>query len=80
MNNLTRYIEIIERIDWLIKHKCTGSPKKLAKLLDISERRTYDYIKLLKNEFKAPIYYNHSDKSYEYKEGFVLKMESLLNN
>jgi len=39
MNKLLQQVELIERIDRLIRLKATGSPKCLAQKLDISELR-----------------------------------------
>jgi predicted DNA-binding transcriptional regulator YafY len=49
----------------LIAKKATGSPAKLAKALDISERTAYNYLHELK-KMGAPIAYCHSSESYAY--------------
>jgi len=69
--NIDKYLERIERIDQLIRHKATGSPKQFAKKLDISESSLYEYLKYLKDkgvsiEFDKEVntyYYSHQTKS-----------------
>lgn len=41
MCDYLKYTEIIERICHLINRKATGTPKELAKSLDISERLAF---------------------------------------
>ena len=52
----------------LIENRGTGTPKELARKLNTSERMIYKYIYMLKNEFKAPIAYSRSAKSYYFSE------------
>jgi len=65
---IDKYNERIERIENLIRLKCTGTPAKLAEKLHISERRLYDYIKYLRENKNQNIIYNQSIMSYEYGE------------
>lgn len=55
------------RIDHLIRIKGTGTPSELAGKIGISERSTYEYIRLMK-EFGAPVLYSRQRKSYYYRE------------
>ena len=57
----------LSRIDHLIRIKGTGTPSELAGKIGISERSTYEYIRLMK-EFGAPGLYSRQRKSYYYKE------------
>lgn len=57
----------IQRIDHLISIKGTGTPKQLAKRLNMAERTIYQYIKLIKN-LGAPISYSRTKESYLYDE------------
>ena len=57
----------LRRIDQLIRVKSTGTPAQLAGKIGISERSTYEYIRLMK-EFGAPVEYSRQRKSYYYKE------------
>ncbi|MHA4811748.1 hypothetical protein ACX0G9_26865 [Flavitalea flava] len=58
----------LTRIDSLIRIKGTGTPNELANKIGMSERSTYEYIRLMK-DFGAPVQYSRQRKSYYYKEG-----------
>ena len=45
----------------------TGSPKKLALKLNVSERTIYNYINYMRQELKAPIIYNRIKGTYQYE-------------
>jgi predicted DNA-binding transcriptional regulator YafY len=57
----------LTRIDHLIRIKGTGTPAQLAGKIGISERSTYEYLRLMK-DFGAPVSYSRQRKSYYYKE------------
>jgi len=57
----------LTRIDQLIRIKGTGTPAQLADKIGISERSTYEYIRLMK-DFGAPVSYSRGRKSYYYQE------------
>jgi len=57
----------LERINTLIRLRATGTPKDLAKKLNITERTVYRLIKQLK-DMGCPIYYDKHRGSYCYKE------------
>jgi len=58
-------LQVIERVDQLIRRKATGSPEALAEKLNVSRRCVYDIINVMKR-MDAPILYNASRKSYYY--------------
>ena len=60
-------LNLILKLNYLIKSKSTGTPKELAEKLEISERSLYDYISLLK-QFQAPIKYSKIMRTYYYIE------------
>jgi len=60
-----KYLNHIERIDQLIKLQATGSPKLLAKTLEISESHLYKLLNLMKI-LGAPIKYNKYKRTYYY--------------
>lgn len=62
---MVQYIHRIERIDQLIRHKSTGSPKQLAQKLNVSERLIYRIISYMR-EMGAPISYCSHNQSYIY--------------
>ena len=57
----------LNRIDHLIRIKGTGTPSELADKIGMSERSTYEYIRLMK-EFGAPVGYSRQRKSYFYQQ------------
>jgi predicted DNA-binding transcriptional regulator YafY len=57
----------LSRIDQLIRIKGTGTPSELAGKIGISERSTYEYIRLMK-DFGAPVLYSRQRKSYYYQQ------------
>lgn len=61
-------IKTIRLIDELIKKQRTGNPAALANKLGMSERATYKYLKYMKEELEAPIHFNNTRQSYNYKE------------
>jgi predicted DNA-binding transcriptional regulator YafY len=73
---LGKYFSRLETIDHLIKIKGTGSPKQLARRLNISERSIYDYIELLKM-LGAPIRYSKTRRSYYYEADGYLNLKFL---
>jgi predicted DNA-binding transcriptional regulator YafY len=57
----------LEKLDQLIRFQKTGTPKDLAKKMEISERTLYrdiEYLKIL----GGPIYYSEDEESYYYEE------------
>ncbi len=67
MGQLLRQIELIERLDKLIRFEGTGNPRELSDRLKISEAKLYRLINTMK-ELNAPISYNFAKKSYVYEE------------
>lgn len=61
-------IQIIQRIDFHIKHKSTGSPKHFAEKLAISERSLYDHLLEMKAA-GTPIKYDNFRETYYYTCG-----------
>jgi hypothetical protein len=61
-------IKRIERIDYLIRSRSTGCPAELASKLHISPSQLYETVRIMKEEFDAPIYYSRADQSYCYEE------------
>jgi len=70
---LLEKIEMMERVDGLIRRKATGTPRELASRLNISKRGLFKTLKLMK-EMGGPIYYCISSRSYvyEYKVDFAI--------
>lgn len=66
MDFLTQ-LKRIERINQLVKTKPTGSPAQLAHQLELSERRVYQLINLIKT-LGGPIYFDKEYNSYCYSD------------
>lgn len=60
-------IRIIKTIHSKILTDSTGSPKKLALKLNVSERTIYNYINFMRQDLKAPIIYNRIKGTYQYE-------------
>jgi hypothetical protein len=81
MKNL-KTLERLQQLHNLISNENTGTPKNLAKLMNISERRIHHLIEDLK-EMNAPINYSRKTRTYRYEESFDLKVTisvTVLNN
>ncbi|MEI6275753.1 MAG: HTH domain-containing protein [Prolixibacteraceae bacterium] len=65
MNKLLQHIQLIERVDQLIRLRATGSPRNLARRLAISEASLYRLIETLR-EMGAPIEFSVCYQSYVY--------------
>lgn len=59
----------------LVEKGRTGTPTEIAEKLNVSERMIYNYVHLLKNEFKAPIEFNKYRKSYQFERPGSLHWE-----
>ena len=69
-------------LDKLISLKSTGTPKELAKRLNMTERAWYNLRDQLVNDLKIPIVYDHFHRSYIYTEqgNFVMGFKKLKLN
>lgn len=67
MNVIIKHIELIERIDQLIRLQATGNSTKLASRLNISRAQLYRIIDEMK-ALNAPIEYDFTIPSYIYTE------------
>lgn len=62
---MKHYLNLLLRLDQLIRQKGTGSPPEFARKMGISERSLYEYLKVLK-DLGAPIKWSRQDRSYYY--------------
>lgn len=69
--NLYEQIRRIERLNYFIRTRSTGTPAELAVKLGMSESQCYSLLKQLKEEFEAPIYYSRKECSYCYRGNIV---------
>lgn len=63
---LKNYFQRIRTLDRLIQRKATGTPAQLARRLNISRSRLYDYLLFLKDE-GAPVRYSRERQTYYYE-------------
>lgn len=68
-----KQLERLQQLHQRIEEENTGTPKELAKFMNISERLLYNLIEELK-EINAPVCYNRSSKTYYYDNDFELKI------
>ncbi len=65
MNIIIKQIELIQRIDQLIRLKATGTAIELASKLGISRAKLYRVIDTMK-ELNAPVEYDFTSQSFVY--------------
>lgn len=56
----------LSSLDYYIRTRSTGTPKQLAKKLNLCERQAREYINLFR-ELGAPVKYDRSRNSYYYE-------------
>jgi hypothetical protein len=64
---MKQYLNLLLRLDQLIRSKGTGAPPDFARKMGISERSLYEYLKVLK-ELGAPIKFSRQDHSSSKKQ------------
>lgn len=69
-------IERINRLHDLIRSRSTGTPRELARRLQISESRLYQIIEELKN-MEVPIEYNRQRQTYYYTYAYEMRLTAL---
>ncbi len=72
MKIIIQHIELLERIDQMIRLQATGSPEELACRLGISKTKLYRIINLMK-ELNAPVEYNFTIQSFVYAKAVGFK-------
>jgi len=67
MSIVIKHIELIERIDQLVRMQATGTSAELASKLDISKSKLYRLFDIMK-DLGAPIIYRIEIQSFVYVE------------
>ena len=67
-------LNLLQRLNLLIRTKATGSPCELGEKLDLSERQTRRIIEEMKDT-GLPIEYNKQERSYCYTKSVLMKFE-----
>ena len=62
-------IERLNRINYLIKHRATGTPDELASKLPISRRQLFNLLEFF-NDIGAQVKYDRTRGTYYYYDGF----------
>ncbi len=65
MSMIIKHIEMIKRMDQLIRMEATGAPEDLASRLQISKTKVYRIIKLMR-QLNAPVEYDFQVQSFVY--------------
>jgi DNA-binding CsgD family transcriptional regulator len=68
-------IRVIIKLHNKIVLQKTGTPKELARTLEISERTLYNYVLYMKEELNAHIIYDANNKTYKYASPCKLSFE-----
>ncbi|GAB1856823.1 hypothetical protein MHTCC0001_16590 [Flavobacteriaceae bacterium MHTCC 0001] len=68
-----KHLERLQQLHQRIEQANTGTPKELARFMNISERLLYNLIEELR-DFNAPVCYNRSSKTYYYNDDFKLQI------
>lgn len=67
-------LDLIDRLDGLIRRKATGKPSELARRLNVCERKVYQLIDTLRN-LGAPVEYCPHRESYYYTSDVEFRRE-----
>lgn len=54
------------RMDFMIQHRCTGSPNEFAKKLELSRSVLYEYLAYMRYDLGIDILYDKYQMSYHY--------------
>lgn len=68
-------IRVIIKLHNKIVLQKTGTPKELARSLEISERTLYNYVLYMKEELSANIVFDAYNKTYKYASPCKLSFE-----
>ena len=77
--NIFEELFMLQQIDQLIRTRSTGSPKSLARRLDLSECSIYRLIDRLKGQ-GLPIAYDKSRQTYYYQEQVKWQVEFVVGS
>lgn len=72
MKNL-KNLEQLQQLHELIVKQATGSPSRLARFMQVSERKIYQFVEYLK-DLDAPVSYSKRHKTYYYTGDFKLEI------
>ncbi len=70
MSAFIKKVEMINRIDQLIRLQATGTPNELASKLGISKTKLYRILSIMR-DFNAPVEYDISSQNFVYEESVI---------
>ena len=76
--NIFQDLYLLQRLDYLIRTHATGSPKDLARRLELSERQIFRLIQKMK-DIGFPIAYSKSQQYYYYDGEVKIRFELVIN-
>ncbi len=74
---LIEHLQLLQRVDLLIRRKATGAPEELAGKLAVSRASVFRHINDLR-ALGAPIEYCRFRQYYYYEEEYTLSFDALL--
>ena len=72
--DIYKYFNRVQQLHTLLKRKGTGTPRELAKKLNLSERQTLEYVRELKDS-GIPIAFCKHQKTYYYEKEVIFTFE-----
>ena len=72
--DIYKYFNRVQQLHTLLKRKGTGTPRELAKKLNLSERQTLEYVRELKDS-SIPIAFCKHQKTYYYEKEVIFTFE-----
>ena len=57
------------RMDFMIQHRCTGTPEEFARKLDLSRSTFFEYLAYFRYELGTDILYDKYQRTYHYTGG-----------
>lgn len=68
-------VKKIKHFIYLVEKERSGTPVHASRQLNVSERMLFNYINILKMDYKVPLDYNKHKQSYCYSEAGKLVWE-----
>jgi predicted DNA-binding transcriptional regulator YafY len=74
LQTFAQTLALIQRIDYLIRTRATGTPEQMAQRLGISRSTWFNYIAVLKTDLDFPIEYDRQAQTYYYNRPGIFQM------
>ena len=66
IRTLPETLQLIERIDTLIRQRATGTPDDISEKLGVSRSTWFNYLRILKDQLCFPVDYDPDNQTYFY--------------